>query len=930
MAIQSDLQAILNKSSGTYFLYYDRSQVPDVVSASGLRILVGQSKHGLVNTLTYHDTYNQFKKVYGDVDEALMRKGSYFHLSAYIMMQTGLPIAAINLRSFDDTLDKSDVVSISTVSYTHEDNKKVAKPYKSLFNTQGFWKPQPKSLSDNSDMTRLLTIANSSSTAKSIFIRKSRSKNLSKQTLSSYYSDRLDKKMPSYLLGSDFVGDTFVEVFVFDNAFPSASGNSSYGHLFNGTNNVLKDVTTTLGETVDGLSQLADIREARFMKRYEGSLIPTLLDESKRSLSILDMINRDVDATGLMADMNYDILDAVADWEPTLDPAGNFVYAGGVSKKPLPIDLVGHKKMEYNDIMSYKNIGAGGTATQAVKVSYSSMPKTFANADRIPVGQDAYIASTLTTTAANNTVTSRNNVLLAHDLWFTNKIGDKYVALDSNLANVIAIKHVGTVKLPVDLATMKLPIYEDGGHTLAFTKTNNIFVYPAGHANAGEPVAQDADGKPLDAVGGAPIAIDVSAIDAADLEAIVALHGTDVNYFELTLDRDIFEPATESNADIALLTASNAIVTTSGKKLWVHGKNATIAQRVLDINMLATEYAPITLKSYKARPAQFVDKTAARQNQILDVMIELIPAFKDIERVDFKYLVDSFKTYIEPNAKQQFGAVLKARTVGAAIVNPPSIKEFADSTNPYFRDTVSGKFNAKHVLSGGNLELPHTSTFKMGGVGNDKMYAYGPWSFFDYNGVEVLFPTAAGVSLNYALKNKSGSPTDAVFGQDTGTVNVVGMKSLEYDLSDDERVYFEKVGINPIVYKKNSGNVIVGNYTLFTKRNSALKFAHVNELITIIHDQMRPIAEFLLGKYNNDTNRLITKKRMDAVTTNMLASGALQYAENIVNTDNNTQEIISESMAIMDTVIVPSYSNTRVVHRLIINRTTDEITSKIL
>lgn len=951
MALHIDLQNIVsNKPAGDYFIYYDRSIVPELVSSSGLRILVGQSKQGVVNTLTYHDKWDSFKQIYGDVDRSIERNGSYFHRAAYTMLASGTPIAAINLRAFDDTKDIAGKQEFSAVASKNNQAVKDI-PYQTLFDRERFWKVSPTNVVDNAQMDTLLSIGNVGSSKVSVFIRKSLDAPID-GTFEDYYANTLNKSVPDNLYKLDKVADTFVDVFVFRNDFSDLAANQSnpqYGHLFN-ADGVVKSTTGTLSESTDGLGQLSNVKASGFVKKYTGSLVADLTDSANNSLFVVNSINADFSTIGLVCGINNSIVDKAARWTPTLDASDNVVLASNGGKQEIAIDLVGHtlwntdasslidegsydgqvvNSFSYDGLITTKLTEVDYNDIQSDDITLPSDSTAISIKNPWLVGKHGGVSGALTYDIEND---SQAYLLGLYPI----KVGQKYVGKDSNLASITSLSYKGTKKVLIGLHTNLIPLQ---GSTNSMTSgdvfpidASGAYIYPVGHPQAGSLVEYETASpfRPLDApLADLGVAIPLPTQTELQLTNTLASNGTVKNVYLAQFDKPLgLQYTTQIESATALTEQSITLDDSSVLNIYTHENSRVYSQR--DFSDVVSSFKPFALKSYKARVEQFVNGTSARQKEVLNVLSSTLnSALIDRERVDYRYLVDGFRSYIDNNLKENFTSVVKNRGVGAAILNAPSMNEFKNSTNPYFKATQSGTFDASYIYNGGNLELPYTQTFSLASVGANHGYYYAPWFIFDDNGSEIIFPPAPLVSNNYVAKASSGRPYDAVFGIDTGIVSGLGIKSLEYDFTDKDRLALEKSGINPIMFRKSAGNVIMGNRTGL-RTNSALKFANVNELITQIHEQMKPIALFLLGKLNTDQNRLVAKTRMDSIMRSILAQGAVQYYENKVDSTNNTQEIISEGLAVMDTIIVPSYVNEKVVHRLIVNRTTEEVTSTIL
>ena len=99
------------------------------------------------------------------------------------------------------------------------------------------------------------------------------------------------------------------------------------------------------------------------------------------------------------------------------------------------------------------------------------------------------------------------------------------------------------------------------------------------------------------------------------------------------------------------------------------------------------------------------------------------------------------------------------------------------------------------------------------------------------------------------------------------------------------------------------------------QNGTALKSLHVRETINALSEQLRPVARYFLGKYNSEANRVNVKARVDSVLDLFLANGSLSYARSVVDTSNNTDEVIANQMGIIDVEIVVSGVAEKVVIR---------------
>ena len=148
------------KSSGIYSFQYDKS---DIIVANNVltRLVVGFSKKGPFNTPVYISNTEDFINIFGNIDNNLERKKSYFHRSALTTLEKG-PIIALNLLRLDKENDKVNNFIFSTSS-TEENIGLNSKPYIGYYNTEKFWTTDDEAFLNNIS-SEIKSIAMGSST----------------------------------------------------------------------------------------------------------------------------------------------------------------------------------------------------------------------------------------------------------------------------------------------------------------------------------------------------------------------------------------------------------------------------------------------------------------------------------------------------------------------------------------------------------------------------------------------------------------------------------------------------------------------------------------------------------------------------------------------------------------------------------------------
>ena len=100
MALPANIQQF--KSYGVYRLEFDKSQLINI-PAETIRLVIGYSNRGPFNTPIFVPDASFFRNVFGDIDNGLELKGSYFHRSCLTALDRG-PIPALNLMRLDNSV----------------------------------------------------------------------------------------------------------------------------------------------------------------------------------------------------------------------------------------------------------------------------------------------------------------------------------------------------------------------------------------------------------------------------------------------------------------------------------------------------------------------------------------------------------------------------------------------------------------------------------------------------------------------------------------------------------------------------------------------------------------------------------------------------------------------------------------------------------
>jgi len=327
------------------------------------------------------------------------------------------------------------------------------------------------------------------------------------------------------------------------------------------------------------------------------------------------------------------------------------------------------------------------------------------------------------------------------------------------------------------------------------------------------------------------------------------------------------------------------------------------------ISNFAGELRGQYLKGFKVRDALLPNSTAARQNEILSYLFDYtsIPqALAGKEVIDFRYVVDTYEGEVSSASKYYLSKLCALHGQSMALLNAPSIKQFEKSVDPSFIDTTNKLIAARHIATGGDLDLNPSFTFKFAeeDVNGSPLASYSMFNFPNLiirNGNRnISVPPAAYISNLYVRKFKNGQPFLIVAGGKRGVITDPELVGVEYELTDEDRAYLEPIGHNLIVKRRGFGTLLFSNNTAYQRINSALNNAHVRDnLSTIERDLARILFNFLFD-FNDEITRLrvktIVENYLDAVVS---ARGLSSYAVTF-DKSNNNQEVIENNAAIID------------------------------
>ena len=342
-------------------------------------------------------------------------------------------------------------------------------------------------------------------------------------------------------------------------------------------------------------------------------------------------------------------------------------------------------------------------------------------------------------------------------------------------------------------------------------------------------------------------------------------------------------------------------------KIFKEGVASTYVEKYSTIDNICDRFHWTYLKGFKVNEKSMPNGTNKRQNEILEMISEnnvhsnLYKSLIDRDFIQWRYVVDTFGYGIENECKKVYSLLCKGRQSGLALINAPSMKDFKNCVEPSFVD-VYGAVKSEYVVSGGHLNGSPMGMFSLPKEENGASWAayfYPYLKISDLAAVKTV-PPAAYVSNLYIAKYSASKPWSIVAGPKRGVISGNQVIGVEGALIHDDREYLEPMGINPIIWENGVGVEIFANKTAKQTPLSALSSIHAREACIHIQDTVEAILKKYNWEANTVRNREEIKTLVDAFLANMKQGDGLYDFKTVMDTTNNTAEVIDRNMGVID------------------------------
>ena len=354
------------KSSGVYTLEYDNT-VQETIGAESFRLAVGFTEHGPFNRPVFLANQTDRKKIFGNINTKLEKRGSFFDRSLDIMLEYE-PTIALNLMPVYD----ADKVGMATFGLSVDDSSHIdtSISYKEFFDRSKFWIPSTDNLKyiavresldnnskdkykENANRGPILSVVNLETQNATIFILKEDNLAGYNVTFKNWYEGM---ELPyKWINPNDYVSDYFVKVIVVKGDWSDVAQLSK--------DMTWKNYFDKNGLKVTEVAKFINNDNVNLIGSWSGIILPNFFNKSGKLVSIDSVVNSYTVNTGIMLSINEDALESLVldNGNQYVDDNYDNVIEGDESNSSAPyrIDMVGHfVNSSTNDvkILSYNSV----------------------------------------------------------------------------------------------------------------------------------------------------------------------------------------------------------------------------------------------------------------------------------------------------------------------------------------------------------------------------------------------------------------------------------------------------------------------------------------------------------------------------------------------------------------------------------------------
>lgn len=860
------------KASGVYFEEIDNSISAGSTNAA-LRIAIGYNERGPFNRPIYLSTTTDCDDILGGIDRKLERKGCYTNRNIRTMVATA-PLYALNLLNVDtrDTITNTDRVGYCALSVdSAKPNLTSNTLFANMFDRSKFWVADASAMMNSIDTE----VAANMNLADAIHgplygIGNCGTRDISiilrkAENLTGYNVTFLDWYGSKEAIPFKWINPYDYVADYFIQVIAVVGNFTDYSTF--AADSVWKEYFDATGLKKDKVNKFLRLDSMTVLGNWIGCIIPDFYDKQGKCKSLDYLINRTCNKTGLMFGFNTAALDLLTlNADASTHQADYYLDVDG--------DFVNDEQVEtapYGFDMTTMNINYDSSSAVSFLSYDIEDPKTV-----------VYVhPAVFDSSAATNTFTCIKSESGDYEL---PSVGD-YVKADDGLLTKIVKKRSQYVD--ADASTDTSAHIEYVFTTLA----------PVQHFNSNTVVGTYAVKDDMN------IENDGETVpENAGYQDYVVYGADNESSGETKVDGCV-----EVHRDIAAVYDTLKVIELRGLKISNRHRPGFDAS------------GNVNIEAGVEKIYGMLEDAGIRKGLLNNEMI------------DFRYIVDTLGGGLgyECGGKKHLSALAKDKTHCTALLNLPSMSDFANSNAPIFCDDYSEgaenkpTFDVKYIPQGGNQDHGYTvpyQDFTLPTEENGAKFAavFAPYFKYTEGTRTILVPPAADVCNTFMQKYLGGDPYKTVANLN-GIITNGAISGLEYDFDKTDRGYLEPFGVNSIILTGGTYSIF-GDRTCYQALNSDYNFLHVRELLNTIELRCNAILKDYVYTYNNAVTRAEIYNRIEPVLKAMKDSEAIAKFTIQVDDLNNTKEIIDEKVGIVDIGIWVTPNMEKIVTRITVNR----------
>lgn len=338
---------------------------------------------------------------------------------------------------------------------------------------------------------------------------------------------------------------------------------------------------------------------------------------------------------------------------------------------------------------------------------------------------------------------------------------------------------------------------------------------------------------------------------------------------------------------------------------------------------------PLYLEGYtfgnpKPESTSQIDKLNWQHN-IFDALVNyrgLRLALTNRVDIDYRYLVDTFESFVEPECKAILANLCKEKDNVFGLLNFPKMSSFSKCKYTSFRNEKN-EFLTKYIPMGGNPMKPMAKAFSLPSQENGASWI----GFFSAlalrdgdTGLREEIPSAALVSNDFMEKYTRYFPYTIIAGPNRSVIRETGLIGPDFNFSREDLDNLEPFGVNCMVYEPRKGTYINANQTAKQNPVTALSRIHVRELVIYLQDEIEKLMTDYQWDFNTPNLQQRVKDRADVILEQVKNNDGLYDYINVCDDSNNTDDVINAEMFVLSTSIEPAQGAGKMVQEISIYR----------